>query len=206
MEDKTIKESLPEFYKKYNLGVDGGQSISSVKVEVTKEFVLYIPNFSARKKAVLKHDIHHIVTGYPSTFKGESEIGAWEIGSGCKHYWAAWVLDASGFMTGIVFNLWGVLKAFARGRRTRNLYYDDISTEEALHMKVSELEKYLYLDKYPKNTKPTFVDLILFAILAFFGLIYSILTILLLPFILIYTVYIKSKIENNFLTADKIKT
>ncbi len=203
MEDKTIKELLPGFYKEYNLGMDGGQSSSFVRVEVTKKITLYIPNFKARRKAVIKHDIHHIVTGYRSTFKGESEIGAWEIGSGCKHYWAAWVLDASGFMTGIVFNLWGVLKAFARGRRTRNLYYDDISTEEALNMKVSELKKCLSLDKYPTNTKPTFVDLLLFA---FFALIFSILSILLLPFIMIYTVYIKSKIENNFLTAEKIET
>ena len=191
MEDKTIRELLPEFYKEYDLGADGGSNISSVKIEVTKNFTLYIPNFKARRKAVIKHDIHHIVTGYRSTFKGETEIGAWEIGSGCKHYWAAWVLNASGVMTGLLFNLWGVLKSFARGRRTINLYYDTVSTEEALNMKLSELEKCLLLDKFPKNTKPSFVDLILFAIFAFFGLIYSVLSLLLLPFILVYTAYIK---------------
>jgi hypothetical protein len=191
MEDKTIKELLPGFYKQYNLGMDGGQSSSSVRVELTKKLTLYIPNFTARRKAVLKHDIHHIVTGYTSTMKGETEIGAWEIGSGCSHYWAAWVLDASGFMTGILFNLWGVLKAFARGRRTRNLYFDNISDDKALDMKLSEIQKLLYLDKYPRNTTPSFIDILIFAVYALAGLIYSILSMLLIPFILVYTVYVK---------------
>jgi hypothetical protein len=190
MADSTIRELLPEFYSQYNLGMDGGQSSPYVRVEITKHIILYIPNFTARKKAVLKHDIHHIVTGYPSTFKGESEIGAWEIGSGCKHYWAAWVLDASGFMTGILFNLWGVLKAFARGRGTKNLYYDNITDEKALDMKLGEIQKLLLLDKYPKETKPSVIDVMVFAIYALAGLVYSILSILLLPFVLGYTVYV----------------
>lgn len=191
MEDKTLKDLLPDFYKEYNLGEEGGNNKSSVRVEVTKKIVLYIPNFKARRKAVIKHDIHHIVTGYRSTLKGETEIGAWEIGSGCKGYWAAWVLDASGVMTGIVFNLWGVLKAFARGRRTRNLYHDIAPNEKVLNMNVDDVKKLLYLDKYSKSTKPSFIDIILFTVFAFFGLIYSVLSILLLPFILIYTAYIK---------------
>ena len=191
MNDKTIRELLPGFYKEYNLGMDGGQSSSSVRIELTKNLTLYIPNFTARRKAVLKHDIHHIVTGYRSTFKGESEIGAWEIGSGCRHYWAAWVLDASGFISGILFNLWGVLKAFARGRRTRNLYYDNIPDDKALEMKQSEIQKLLLLDKYPKNTSPSFIDILIFAVYALAGLIYSVLSMLLIPFILVYTVYVK---------------
>jgi hypothetical protein len=190
MDNKTPAELLPEFYKEYNLGMDGGKNSSSVRIEMTKKFVLYFPNFSARKKAVLKHDIHHLVTDYPSTFTGETEISAWEIASGCKKYWAAWVLDMSGMMTGIIFNFWGVLKAFARGRRTRNLYYDVISTEEALNMKLSELRKILWLDKYPKNTKPDFVDFILFIPLIMVGTIYSILSLILLPFVIIYSIYI----------------
>ncbi len=94
-------------------------------------------------------------------------------------------------MPGILFNLWGVLKAFARGRRTKNLYYEIISTEKALDLKVNDLKKLLYLDKYPKNTYPSFVDFILFGVFALVGLVFSIFSLLLLPFILAYTVYIK---------------
>ncbi len=203
MEDKTLKELLPEFYKEYGLGDEGGNNKSFVRIEVTKKIILYIPNFKARKKAVIKHDIHHIVTGYHSTFKGESEIGAWEIGSGCRHYWAAWVLDASGFMTGIVFNLWGVLKAFTRGRRTKNLYYDIAPTEKILNMKVDEVKKLLFLDKNPKNTKPSFADIILFAIYALLGLIYSIFSILLIPFVLFYTIYIMAVVQKQVSTTAR---
>lgn len=195
MSNQTLRELLPEFYKQYNLGPEGGNDIASVKIEITKNFALYIPNFTARKKAVLKHDIHHLVTNYPSTFTGETEIGAWEIASGCKKYWVAWMLDMSGMMTGILFNFWGVLKAFARGRRTKNLYYHIISNEEALDMKPSELQELLLLDKYPKNTKPTFIDLIVFAAWAVIGLVYLIFSLLLIPFIIVYTIYIKSQMR-----------
>ncbi|MGI8581188.1 MAG: hypothetical protein ACR2KX_03295 [Chitinophagaceae bacterium] len=191
MGDKTLRELLPEFYKQYNLGADGGNNSASVKIEMTKNFALYFPNFAARKRAVLKHDIHHLVTNYPSTFKGEAEIGAWEIASGCKNYWVAWMLDMSGMMTGIIFNFWGVIKAFARGRRTKNLYYNIISTNQALDMKPGELQKALSLDKYSKHTKPSFIDLLVFAAWAAAGIIYSILSLVFLPFIIIYTIYIK---------------
>jgi len=191
MGDKTLRELLPEFYKQYNLGADGGNNSASVKIEMTKNFALYFPNFAARKRAVLKHDIHHLVTNYPSTFKGETEIGAWEIASGCKDYWVAWMLDMSGMMTGILFNFWGVIKAFARGRRTKNLYYNIISTDQALDMKPGELQKALSLDKYSKHTQPSFIDLLVFAAWASAGIIYSILSLVFLPFIIIYTIYIK---------------
>jgi hypothetical protein len=196
MDDKTPGELLPEFYKENNLGMEGGKNSSSVRIEITKKFALYFPNFTARKKAVLKHDIHHLVTGYPSTFTGETEISAWEIASGCKKYWAAWVLDMSGMMMGILFNFWNVLKAFARGRRTKNLYYDVISTEEAMDMQLSELKKLLLLDKYPKNTRPTFIDFILFVPLILAGTIYSILSLILLPFIIIYSIRTRLRLQN----------
>ena len=88
-EEDKLRDLFPPFYKQYNLDDDGGLNDSKVKIEITKHFFLYIPNFSIRKKAILKHDIHHIITEYPSNIKGETEIGAWEIASGCKKYWIA---------------------------------------------------------------------------------------------------------------------
>jgi hypothetical protein len=195
MEDKTLSQLLPGFYDAHNLGMGGGKYEAYVRVEMTKKIVFYFPNFAARKKAVLKHDIHHLVTGYPSTYTGETEIGAWEIASGCKGYWVAWILNMSGMMTGIVFNLWNVLKAFARGRRTKNLYHHLVSDDAAMNMKLSELQNILLLDKYSRNTKPGFVDYILFAGWAIIGLIYSILSAILLPFVLLYTLYVVTRLR-----------
>ena len=119
---QTPRDLLPAFYRKYQLGDDGGQSRAYVKVELTKKISLYFPNFDARRKAIFKHDVHHMVTGYTSTFKGETEIGAWEIGSGCRQYWAAFILDIAAITPGMLINAAGIYKAFVRGRRTKNLY------------------------------------------------------------------------------------
>lgn len=189
-EDKTPREILSAFYAANNLPADGGQSSSSVKIDITPTFYFYFPNFDARRKAVIKHDIHHLLTEYETTVAGESEISAWEVASGCKKYHAAFLIDVSGAMLGYIINFYGVLKAFARGRRTKNLYYDTITTEQALDTKISELRKAFYLDEHPKNTKPTFTDVVLFLFFGLFGAIYSIALWVFLPFIILYTFYV----------------
>jgi len=35
-----------------------------------------------RAGPIILHDVHHMLTGYPPTWKGETELAAWEIGSG----------------------------------------------------------------------------------------------------------------------------
>lgn len=193
MEDKTPKEILHQFYLDNNLEEDGGQNSSSVKIELFKNFHFYFPNFNGRRKAIIKHDIHHLVTGYSTTLIGESEISAWEIASGCNKYWFAFLIDTSGFMLGIPLNFLKVLKAFSRGRKTRNLYSDFISTEQALNMKISELRSYLDLDKSGTDTKPTIIDILLFSLFALFGILYSVLLLPLLPFIVFYSIYTEIK-------------
>ncbi|MFI5141454.1 MAG: hypothetical protein ACHQII_03765 [Bacteroidia bacterium] len=192
-EDKTPREILSKFYKDHNLDDDGGQSKPYVKIDITPKFHFYFPNFDARKKAVIKHDIHHLLTEYDTTVAGESEISAWEVASGCKSYWAAFLIDVSGAMLGILFNFFGILKAFARGRRTKNLYYDKFTTEEALDMKIGGLRAAFGLDKHTKDTKPTITDFLLFILFVFFGGIYSLCLWIFLPFIVFYTIYIEIK-------------
>jgi hypothetical protein len=196
--NKTPREILSEFYATNHLDPDGGQSSSFVKIEVTPRFYFYIPNFNARRKAVIRHDVHHILTGYETSINGESEISTWEIASGCKKYWAAFLIDISGAMLGIPFNFWGVLKAFSRGRKTKNLYHDLFTEEQFLDMKVSDLRAYLKLDFYLINTRPSFYDFILFCFFALAGCLYSLISLAFLPFVVLYTGYVmltKSKIR-----------
>jgi len=195
-DSRTPREILSKFYSDNNLPSDGGQSSGCVEIKLSRNFRLYFPNFNARRKAVLKHDIHHLLTGYDTTVSGESEISAWEIASGCKNYWAAFLLDTSGFMLGFLVNYFGILKAFARGRRTKNLYYDMFSNEQALDMQVCELRNQLLLDKYTKNTKPTFTDFIQFSLLTAFGILFSILSWVLIPYIIVYTIYIMLNVKS----------
>ncbi len=196
MEDNSPGAILKKFYNDNDLGSDGGLNSMSVKIKLFKNFCFYFPNFDARRRAVIKHDIHHLVTGYAaSSISGESEISAWEIASGCKKYWPAFLIDTSGVMIGLPINFIGILKAFSRGRKTRNLYHDILSNEEALGMKISELQKLLYLDKQDINFKPSLADLILFSGFILYGVAYSIVSFVFLPFIILYSVYISFGIK-----------
>jgi hypothetical protein len=200
---QTPRELLPAFYKQYGLGPDGGDSCPFVRIEITKRIVLFIPNFKARRKAVLKHDIHHLVTDYPSTFKGETEISAWEIGSGCKLYWAAWVLDLHGMMMGIPFNAKSVFTAFRKGRQTINLYHDHWTDEQSLDQPISELRKNLKLDQ-PLRREGLLSDGLVFFLTLIAGLIYSLISLVFVPFVLIYSIYISLKYRAKRALHEKI--
>ena len=130
------------------------------------------------------------MTGYTSTFKGETEIGAWEIASGCRHYWVAFVLDMQALMIGILFNPLGVYRAFVRGRRTKNLYYDEFSDLQLMDMPLQEIRKHLLLELHPENENGNPVDVLLLLLLVLFGIIYSLLSLILLPFVIVYTLFI----------------
>jgi hypothetical protein len=85
------------------------------------------PNTAGRIRAVKLHDLHHVLTGYPTTWAGEGEIGAWELASGCRDHWAAWWLNFSAACIGLWIAPRRVFRAFARGRRQDNLYGEEIS-------------------------------------------------------------------------------
>lgn len=195
IDNQTPRELLNKFYSDNNLGVDGGENSSSVKIELTPRFHFYFPNFNARRKAVLKHDIHHLLTEYTTNLSGESEISAWEIASGCKSYWFVFLIDTSGVMLGLLFNYWGTLKAFSRGRKTKNLYQNFFTNEQLLDMKISELRKSLNLHIYTKSTQPAVIDFVLFSLFIVWGVLYSVVSLVLLPFILFYTLYVWLKNE-----------
>lgn len=183
----TPSELLPIFYKNYNLGVDGGQSSSKVKMDITKGIHFYIPNFDARRKAVLRHDIHHLVTGYSAGhFLGECEISAWEIASGCRKYWAAFLINTSGVLLGCLINPKKIWQAYARGRRTTNLYHDELAEAELMNMAVDKIRTHLQLDQFPKETQPGYGDFLSLAMFLVFASVYSILMIVTIPFLILY--------------------
>ena len=192
-EIQTPRKLLPAFYKQYQLSDDGGQSSSYVRIKLAKKVFIYFPNFDARRKAVIKHDVHHIATGYTSTFKGETEISAWEIASGCRHYWVAWVLDMQAVMMGMLFNPAGVYRAFVKGRRTKNLYRDVFTDEQLMDMSLFVIKENMLLNSYSEKKKGSFIDLLLFILLLLFGALYSVLSLILLPFVLLYTIFIIAK-------------
>lgn len=80
-----------------------------------------VPNPAARVAALERHDLHHLVTGYQTDWRGEFEIAAWELGAGCGRFWFAWLINLSAvpFAPLMPRRFW---RAFKRGRGCRPLY------------------------------------------------------------------------------------
>jgi hypothetical protein len=130
----TLREARERYFVANAFGSDGGYSLSWVQVKVGP-LPFKIPNTASRKRAVRYHDLHHTLTGYRTNFRGECEIGAWEVATGCADHWAAWFLNLSTIGTGVLFAAGDVWRAFVRGRNSANLYrapFDDALLERRL--------------------------------------------------------------------------
>jgi hypothetical protein len=144
--DRTPADYLEQFYRDYQLGEDGGTALPYVLIKFSSFFNVYIPNWGNRRKAVLRHDIHHILTGYKSVLLGEFEIAAWEIASGCMNYWAAYLLNSGGLLMGMLFYPVPTFRAFIRGCRSSNLYIVALSDDKMKNTSLQELKKLIKLD------------------------------------------------------------
>ena len=113
---------------------------------------LAFPNTAARIAAVKLHDLHHVATGYATSWTGEAEIGAWEVGAGCGRYYAAWVLNLSAFGIGCVLAPRRLFRAYVRGRRSKSLY-DRAFGDDLLALTVGDLRRRLGLTTPPSPAR-----------------------------------------------------
>ena len=90
--------------------------------------VLRLPNFSWRRKAITRHDLHHIITGIPCTMMGECEMAAWEFGAGRYPHFAATAFCSPLILLGSVCRPRRIWVAFKDGKQYHSLYcYDDLA-------------------------------------------------------------------------------
>ena len=146
----TLRQALDIFFAKHNLGEECGLNSNWAYLDF-KWFRIPFPNPESRKKALIFHDIHHIVTGYESDWQGEAEIAAWEVSTGCGEYGAAWFLDTGGIAMGVIFFPLKTFRAFIRGRRTKNLYLSNYKKEDLLQMSIREVQEKLNLIDYDSS-------------------------------------------------------
>ena len=135
-----------ERYFEINNFANGGYEEGWVKMKAGP-LPIWFPNTVARVKAVKFHDLHHVLTEYPTTWRGEAEIGAWEVATGCAKHYQGWLLNMWAFTIGLVINPRGVYRAFMRGRQSRKLYYGAVYDDELLGRKVGDVRRELSLDK-----------------------------------------------------------
>lgn len=143
----TLLDARAAYFEANGFGEDGGYSKATVTVTVLG-IPVTIPNTEGRKRAVVFHDMHHLVTGYATTNLGEAEIGAWELGSGCGEVRAAWVLNTGSLILGVFTNPARLFRAFVRGRQSENLYGRD--ADALLRRPVDEVRCEMGLDAEPR--------------------------------------------------------
>lgn len=140
----TLGEARARMFELGGLGDDGGYNDAWVKMKLWR-IPLAFPNTEGRRQAVRFHDLHHVLTEYPTTWRGEFEIAAWEIAGGVRRFWAGWLLDMLGFACGLVVFPRAVYRAFVRGRHSTNLY-GDVWDESILGRRVGVVRRRLKLD------------------------------------------------------------
>jgi hypothetical protein len=117
----TVRQARAAFFRREGLPADGGYD--DTWFDAAFGPVQYrIRNFQMRADALSRHDIHHALTGYATDWRGEVQINAWELGAGIGSQAWAWVIMLMGVFLGAVLAPAQTLAAFARGRRSRNLY------------------------------------------------------------------------------------
>jgi len=160
-ETLTMGDARARYYERNGFGADGGDSLRWVPLKLFG-LTIYIPNTEGRRRAVRVHDLHHIVTGYQTDLRGEAEIAAWELASGCWRCPTAFAINLGAMGLGGVVAPRRMARAWARGRRTRNLYGERGGTiespgsvggassiEHLLPRRVDEVRAELGLDQPP---------------------------------------------------------
>src|SRR5687768_9532294 len=123
--ETRLGDARTAFFQAACFPSDGGYNDRWIKVRYLR-VPIWLPNVENRRRAVPLHDLHHILTEYGTTWRGEAEISTWEVSSGgLRGFWAGWILDLMNVAQGLVINPRGVYGAFMRGRQTTNLFGSD---------------------------------------------------------------------------------
>lgn len=141
----TIRDALTLLFERYGIPPDA-YTAKSFTIPVGK-IPIPVPNIPSRVKIARFHDVHHILTGYAANWKGEAEIGAWELATGCRYSFIAWFLNSGAVLVGLLMYPKSVCKAFIRGRNTRTNLYHHFNYETLLDKTIQEVQESIGLAK-----------------------------------------------------------
>lgn len=141
----TLLEARSRYFEINNFK-DGGYGDRWVKMKAGPIPIAF-PNTKARVRAVKFHDLHHVLTEYPTTWTGEAQIGAWEIATGCADHYPAWLLNLYAFAIGLIISPATTYNAFIRGRHSKNLYRK-VFDDELLSRQVGTMRNDLNLGEH----------------------------------------------------------
>lgn len=150
MQELTVRQARDRYFQESGLPLDGGYDLRWVPVK-WGFLTLYLYNGAARRRVVQLHDIHHVVTGYSSDFRGEAAISAWELAAGVSNKHTARILDLAGLSYGGYLFPKTTFQAYVLGTQSKTLYSEGFS-QSLLEESVETLRKRL-LPAVPREAK-----------------------------------------------------
>ena len=78
----SVQEATARYCVDNRLPKDGGLSARNWVLVTVGGIQLRLKNFQWRQRAIPYHDLHHVLTGYACSVKGEFEMAAWEFAAG----------------------------------------------------------------------------------------------------------------------------
>ena len=115
-----------------------------------------VSNTPRHRWAIMRHDLHHVATGYGTDLAGEAEISAWELRGGLRPlglYTGAIVTGAA--LLGLLMAPRRTWRAFRAGSEKHSLFVrDGLPYEALLELEVGELRRQLGLPERGLSTRP----------------------------------------------------
>src|SRR5262249_47927176 len=121
--DLTLREALAAFRQANGLPAD--ETASAFWTCRLGPLTLRLPNFAWRRQAILAHDVHDVLTGYPCTLGGECQMAAWEFAAGRMPQWGPALFCLPLVPLGFLWQPRRMLRALRSGRRSYSLHGSD---------------------------------------------------------------------------------
>jgi hypothetical protein len=107
-------------------GIDGTYDATRTWPFRIGPVVVPVPNFSWRRAAIQRHDLHHILNGFPFNMRGEFQVATWEFAAGRYPHFGASLLLLPLVTLGLVWSPRAIWRAFMMGRRGTSFYRPEL--------------------------------------------------------------------------------
>ena len=138
----TVRDALKDFYSENNMPEDGGMNDNSFILKVFG-YTLKLPNPEIRRKNIYIHDIQHVVHQCDTSWRGESYIAGWEIGTNFWRHFPLAILPIWAMGYGVWTHPKEVLRGYKDGLKQTGIIDLELSKEELLEMNIVELKQRL---------------------------------------------------------------
>lgn len=137
----TVREARDEYLARNGFTI-AGYTAETFQIDfLGRTWTLKNPR--SRMRVVPLHDLHHVVTGFGTDLRGESEQSAWELRAGINSPFL-WLFKLSAIAIGLVLSPMRVIRSFRRAKGDHSLYVDaSIAYDDVLAMTVGELRSKL---------------------------------------------------------------